>query len=149
MNSIEISLKFVSKSSINNIPALVQIMAWLRPGAKSLPEPMMDNLLTHICVTRPQWVKTWKPEQNRPHFANDIFKYIFKINFASFVLTFTFLWSLKLTISHYCSDKRLTPIRRPLAEPMMKIVCEEAFYKISRCFQTRGFDLKPPTLPSQ
>ena len=54
---IEISLKFVPKGSINNIPALVQIMAWRRPGDKSLSEPMMIISLTHICVTRPQWVK--------------------------------------------------------------------------------------------
>ena len=40
-----------------NIPALVQIMAWRRPGDKPLSEPMMISLPTHICVTRPQWVK--------------------------------------------------------------------------------------------
>ena len=51
------SLKFVPKGPINNIPALVQIMAWHRPGDKPLSEPMMVSLLTHICVTRPQWVK--------------------------------------------------------------------------------------------
>ena len=50
--SIKISLKFVPKVQINIIPALVQIMAWRRPGDKPLSEPMMDNLLTHICVTR-------------------------------------------------------------------------------------------------
>ena len=55
--SIEISLKFVPKDPINNIPALVQIMAWRRSGDKPLSEPMMVNLLTHICVTWPQWVK--------------------------------------------------------------------------------------------
>ena len=55
--SIKISLKFVSRGPINNIPALVQIMAWRRPGDKPLSEPMMVSLLTHICVTRPQWVK--------------------------------------------------------------------------------------------
>ena len=32
--SIKISLKFVPKGPINNIPALVQIMAWRRPGDK-------------------------------------------------------------------------------------------------------------------
>ena len=53
---IKISLKFVPKSPINNIPALVQIMAWRRPGEKSLSEPMLVRLLTHICVTRPRWV---------------------------------------------------------------------------------------------
>ena len=37
---IKISLKFVPKGSINNIPALVQIMAWRRIGDKPLFEPM-------------------------------------------------------------------------------------------------------------
>ena len=55
--SIKISLKFVFKGPISNIPALVQIMAWRRPGDKPLSEPMMVSLLTHIYVTRPQWVK--------------------------------------------------------------------------------------------
>ena len=53
-------LEFFQKSTIltvNNIPALVQIMAWHRPGDKPLSEPMMVRLPTHICVTRPQWVK--------------------------------------------------------------------------------------------
>ena len=54
--SIKISLKFVPRCPINNIPALVQIMAWRRPGHKPLSEPMMVSLPTHICVTQPQWV---------------------------------------------------------------------------------------------
>ena len=53
---IEISLKFVPKGAISNIPALVQIMAWRRPGDKPLSAPVMVSLMTHICVTRPQWV---------------------------------------------------------------------------------------------
>ena len=48
--------KFIPKGPINNNPALVQIMAWCQPGDKPLSEPMMLCLLTHICVTRPQWV---------------------------------------------------------------------------------------------
>ena len=47
---------FVPKGPINNIPALVQIMAWRQPGDKPLSEAMMVSLLTHICVTPPQWV---------------------------------------------------------------------------------------------
>ena len=54
--SIKISLKFVPKVQINNIPALGLKMAWRRPGDKPLSEPRMESLLTHICVTRPQWV---------------------------------------------------------------------------------------------
>ena len=54
--SIWISLKFVPKGPINKIPALFQIMAWRRPGDKPLSEAMLVSLLTHRCVTRPQWV---------------------------------------------------------------------------------------------
>ena len=53
---IKISLKFVPEGPINNISALVQIMAWRRPGDKPLSGPMMVRLPTHICITRPQWV---------------------------------------------------------------------------------------------
>ena len=52
--SIKISLKFIPKCPINNIPTLVQIMAWRRPGDKPLSEPIMIISLTHICVARPQ-----------------------------------------------------------------------------------------------
>ena len=52
--SIKISLNFVPRGQINNIPALVQVMAWRRPGDKPLLEPMMVNLATHIYVTQPQ-----------------------------------------------------------------------------------------------
>ena len=60
MKMLQLRLKFYwslfpIKGPINNIPALVQIMAWCRPGDKPLSEPMMVNLLTHICVTGPQW----------------------------------------------------------------------------------------------
>ena len=52
--SIKISLGFVPRGPIDNIPALVEIMAWRRSGGKPLSQPMMVSLLTHICVTRPQ-----------------------------------------------------------------------------------------------
>ena len=55
--SLRISPKFVPKVRINNIPSLVQIMAWRRPGDKPLSRPMVVSLLTQICVTRPEWVK--------------------------------------------------------------------------------------------
>ena len=40
-----ISLKFVPKGQINNIPALVQIMAWRQSGDKPLSNAMIVNLL--------------------------------------------------------------------------------------------------------
>ena len=63
---IKISLKFVPKGPFNDIPALVQIMAWRRPGDKPLSEPMLVSLPTHICVTRPQWVNSSPPGQYGP-----------------------------------------------------------------------------------
>ena len=52
---INISLKFISKGQINNIPALFQIKAWRRPGDKPLSEPVMVSLLIHICIIWPQY----------------------------------------------------------------------------------------------
>ena len=57
---ITISVKFVPKGPIDNIPALVQIMAWHCPGNKPLSELMMVSLPMHICVTRPQQVNTFR-----------------------------------------------------------------------------------------
>ena len=97
------SLKFVPKGRINNIPALVQIMAWRRPGNKPLSEPMMVSLLTHICVTMPQWVTPSPPRQNGRSFAADIFKCIFMND--KFVFRFEFHQSLfhrvQLTINQH------------------------------------------------
>ena len=39
--SLQISLKFVPKGPINNIPALVRLMAWLPTGDKPLFEPIL------------------------------------------------------------------------------------------------------------
>ena len=54
---IKISLKFVPEGPINNIPVLVQVMAWRRRGDKPLSEPMMVSLPSHICITRTKLVK--------------------------------------------------------------------------------------------
>ena len=40
---IQISLKFVPMSPIDNKPALVRVMAWRWTGDKPLPEPMMTQ----------------------------------------------------------------------------------------------------------
>ena len=47
--SLNISLKFISKSQYYNIGS--------ENGDKTFSEPMMFYLLPHICVIRPQWVK--------------------------------------------------------------------------------------------
>ena len=60
---LKISFKFVSRVRINNIQALVQIMAWRQLGEKSLSVPIMISLLMHIYITRPQWVN-WHQDMN-------------------------------------------------------------------------------------
>ena len=42
---IQISLKFVPRSPINNKPALVQVMAWCWIGDKPLPEIMITQFI--------------------------------------------------------------------------------------------------------
>ena len=42
---IQISLKYVPRSPIDNKPAMVHVMAWRRTGGKPLPEPMMAQFI--------------------------------------------------------------------------------------------------------
>ena len=42
---IQIPLKYVPRSEIDNNPALVQVMAWCQTGNKSLPGPMMTQFI--------------------------------------------------------------------------------------------------------
>ena len=73
------SLKYVRKGPTDNNPALVQIMAWRRPGDKPLSEPMMVSLLTHICATRPQWVNYGKIAYTNHHWIHYCRTHYYKI----------------------------------------------------------------------
>ena len=98
-NSIEMSLKFVPKGPINNIPALVQIMSWRRRGDKPLSEPMMVRLLTHICVIRPQWHKQkWIRDKQASDFIADSKLFILYCIFrkAHTILLSKILWQIKI-----------------------------------------------------
>ena len=50
--AIQISVKFISKGPIDNIPASVYIMTWRRPGDMPLSEPMLtgftDAYMQHL-----------------------------------------------------------------------------------------------------
>ena len=89
--NFKISLQFVPKCLINNIPVLVQIMAWLCSGHKPLSKPMMINLPTHICVTRPQWVKAQIKENiNAPRHWHLCWE--FRAQKASYAGNFSIWW---------------------------------------------------------
>ena len=81
---IKMSLKFVPKGPISNIPALVQIMGWRRPGDKPLPVPMLVSLLAHIWVTRPQCVNFLYTSMARPCFTNAVAPIFFAIRILMF-----------------------------------------------------------------
>ena len=109
---MKISLKFVPKGSVNDIPALVQIMAWRRSGDKPLSEPMMVSLPTHICVTQPQWVNNFRCSQwHRYCQHNDInvslyltdmnTEYLEKYHTEPKVMIMIFTISC-ITFSHFC-----------------------------------------------
>ena len=101
---IKISLKFVPKGPINKIPTLFQIMARRRPGDKPLSEAMLVSLLTHKCVTRPQWVNTLRLRQNGCQFPDNIFKCIFlNENIYKKILTLNTL-RLRQSGRHFADD---------------------------------------------
>ena len=110
--SIKISLKFVPKVPINNIPALALITAWCRSGDKPLSEPMMDNLLTHICVTRPQWdIRPWPWYSFLAMSYSHSVKYQSRCGYLSFFISFIFFiyWFVNYAFSQQrCFDLNAT-----------------------------------------
>ena len=106
--SLKMPLKFVPNVRINNIPALIQIMVWCRLGDKPLSKPVMVNLLTHICVTRPQWVTTLK---KWPTFNIRKLKcYLLRENRIWLKLNWSFL-TPNLQISQHCFGQWLDDVR--------------------------------------
>ena len=91
--SLQISPKFVLNVRINNIPALVRIMAWRRLGDKPLSEPMIGNSLTHLCVTRPQWLKTFEPGRTNILYIFFLFSWNMEKNIFRFRFHSNFIWS--------------------------------------------------------
>ena len=86
---IKISLNFVPKCPINNIPALVQIMICCRPGDKPLSEPIMVSLLMLISITRPHWINV--------HYISNIHLISFPDRFSLFKGYSLYTWLLVLT----------------------------------------------------
>ena len=134
--SIYTSLKFVPKGPINNIAALVQTMVWRRPCDKPLSEPMIVNLPTHICVTRPQWVKSqtkWMP------FTDDIVRCIFLTGNVHILIWISINFALYVQIkSHNCYETKKSSVLvmawcLPCVERIMtQFICECKWIRITR-----------------
>ena len=117
---IKISLKFVLKGLINNIPALVQIMVWRRPGDKPVSEPIMVNLLTHICVTRPQWVNTMRCAL-RPNPRAHCWPFLpnqYELECQCINREHTIQWWIPGTLSLCQSSHHIIMIWKQIAEPL-------------------------------
>ena len=99
---ISISLKFVPKSLISNIPAFVQKVAWRQSGNKPLSESMILSLLMHICVIRPQWVNSLTPGKCGCNIWLVILKLIARINILSISSEITLRWMLCKTSLMIC-----------------------------------------------
>ena len=76
------------KDPINNMPALVMILAWLRQGDKPLSESMMVSSLTHICAIRSEWVNT------NCVFLDDIHHYLYCISDSPNFQIVLIVWQL-------------------------------------------------------
>ena len=118
---IKFLLKYVCKGPIENNLALVQIMAWRRSGDKPSSEPMMISLLTHLCVTRPQWVNI---EMVLTHWGRDKMAANFQTPFSialswkkMFEFRLKFHWRLflrvQLTIFQHWFRKWLGAVQAP------------------------------------
>ena len=106
--SIKNSLKFVPIGPIDNIPEFVHIMVWRRPGEKPLSEPMMVRLPTHLCVTRPQWVKYNFSEKRH---ARDAMLWVHPSSYLDFNITLIYYWFPLGTIMHCWISKKETGYR--------------------------------------
>ena len=123
--SLKIPLKFVPRGPINNIPALVQIMAWSRPGDKPLCEAMLVFVPTHICIARPQWVNEHKEEgQCQPCETTSE-------NTTSWIFPVKFLWiSTQFLLSLHVIHEILVRIR---CNPYCFIDKSLVIRKMARC----------------
>ena len=90
---IAISLKFVPKCPINNIPALGQIMIWHQPATKPLSEPMMalfTDAYMHHSASMSLHVEAWTIWQ---FCRND-----FHLSWKKMVIWMEFHWILFLIV---------------------------------------------------
>ena len=162
---IKIPVKFVPKGPINNSPALFQIMALCRPGDKPLSETMMVTLLTHICVTRPQWVNETLFEQHyfnvlatiinfktlevnkkwwsfQKYYSNDaLFNFYNKLNNVglSDALFTASLWTNLIPLVVHVYDWQLCENDHPLCvkqPPFSSFICFISLSEWSRVFES-------------
>ena len=94
---IQFLLKFVTKGSTNNYPALIQVTARCRTGAKPLSETMMAYHVTCASLG----LDELKSEQNVFRFTDDICMYIFLKDLLNRIFHWSLFLKARLTVSQY------------------------------------------------
>ena len=92
-------------------------MSWCRPGDKPLSEPMMFNLLRHICITWPQWVKGYCNKHPKRYPCWDIQvdgDNNHKIQPCQDITGSTFLLEIKVMSSKCTQSYNLLPVFPPM-----------------------------------
>ena len=120
---------FVPKGPINNISALVQIMAWHRPGDKPLSEAMLVSLLMHIFVTRPQWVNRTLLSSSDTVTSHE--RYGFSDHqLVDYLFSSLFRPAMKKTSLHYwlCEGNLLVTSPSSKDSNMERFQCPDAMY---------------------
>ena len=122
----KISLQFVLKCLMENIATLVQIMSWRRPGDKPLSEPMMFFLLTHIWVTRPQWVKSTSGCHGTYICASDLSPHWprLTLRFVDYSALSYFLNQLRIIVSSICEKNSVKKL-------LLKYIFNEGHFELA------------------
>ena len=98
-------------------------MAWRLSGDKPLSEPMMISLLTHICITRPQWVNTLKLGQKRLPYCRQHFQCLLLCRNSRILIQISLKFVPKDSVNNKLALVQIRAWHRrgnkPLSEPMM------------------------------
>ena len=106
-------------------------MAWRRPGDKPLSGPIMVRLPTHICVTRPQWVKCM--------FYVDFVDIHIDLSLHSFANEWC-IWTQVLPLCNHYSDIAWASWR--LKSPPNRLFCDS----LSSFAFLNLWEMKPPVV---
>ena len=149
--SINISLKFVPKGLINNIPALAQIMAWRRLGDKPLSEPMVVILLTRICVSRPQWVMQCIPIKYA-HVAVVVLRTVGVISSHAWCYTwkrFPCYWPFDSPRKGSVTRTLMLALKQIVQGRELPVILDAAYHKLSNTRRTKSQNLNVSRLGLQ
>ena len=114
---IQISLKFVPRSHIDNKPALVQVMAWCLTGDTPLPELMVTQFTNAlVCMCLCVWVWGWVGVEFTISVTSLAMGLIRGISLYVLTQIVVFICAKKIRINTFFLDFRFQDCRIPLID---------------------------------